>query len=80
MQQSTKLRRLRKEALAIVYSVQHLQPYLYGRCLTLVTDYKPKVWFKNSKDSRFRETRQRFKVAEYDFAVVYVTSKNDQIL
>ena len=39
-----------KEALAIVYSVQHFRPYLYGRRFTLVTDHKTLVWFKNSKD------------------------------
>jgi Reverse transcriptase (RNA-dependent DNA polymerase). len=36
-----------KEALAIVYSVQHFRPYLYGHRFTLVTDHKPLVWFQN---------------------------------
>ena len=60
-----------KEALGIVYSVQHFRPYLYGRRFTLVTDHKPLVWFQNSKDPCSRVTRWRYKLAEYDFDVVY---------
>ena len=66
-----------KEALAIVYSVQHFRPYLYGRRFTLVTHHKPLVWFQNSKDPCSRVTRWRFKLAEYDFDVVYKAEKTN---
>ena len=46
-----------KEALAIVYSVLHYRPYLYGRKFTLVTDHKPLMWFRTCKDGNARVLR-----------------------
>ena len=66
-----------KEALAIVYSVQHFRLYLYGRRFTLVTNHKPLVWFQNSKDPCSRVTRWRFKLAEYAFDVVFKAGKTN---
>ena len=48
---------------------------IYGRKFTLVTDYKPLVWFQNSKDPCSRVSRWRLKLAEYDFDVVYKAGK-----
>ena len=48
-----------KEALAIVYSVLHFRPYLYGRKFTLVTDHKPLLWFRTWKDGNARVLRWR---------------------
>ena len=72
-----KLDTCEKEALAIVYSVQHFRPYLYGRRFTLVTDHKPFVLFQNSKDPCSRVARWGFKLAEYDFDVVYEARKTN---
>ena len=44
---------------------------MYGRKFTVVTDYKPLVWFQNSKDPCSRVSRWRLKLAEYDFDVIY---------
>ena len=64
-----------KEALVIVYSIQHFQPYLCGRHLTLVTDHKLLIWFQNSENPCSRVTRWRFKFAKYDSDVVYKAGK-----
>ena len=64
-----------KEALAIVYSVLHFRPYLYGRKFTLVTDHKPLLWFRNCKDGNARVLRWRLKLAEYEYDVVYKPGK-----
>ena len=64
-----------KEALAIVYSVLHFRPYLYGRKFTLVTDHKPLLWFRTCKDGNARVLRWRLKLAEYEYEVVYKAGK-----
>ena len=66
-----------KEALAIVYSVQHFRPYLYGHRFTLVTDHKPLVWFQKSTSPDSRVTKWRLKLLEYDFDVVYKAGKTN---
>jgi len=35
---------IEKELLAIVYSINHFQPYQYGLQFTLMTDYQPLRW------------------------------------
>lgn len=67
-----------KEVLAIVYCVKHFRqfrPYLYGRKVTLVTDHKPLLWFKNAQIANMRILRWRLKLAEYKYDVVYKASK-----
>ena len=66
---------MKKEALGIKFCVNHFGPYLYRRKFTLVIDYKPPVWFQNSKDPCSRVVRWRLKYAEYDFDVVYKAGK-----
>ena len=64
-----------KAALAIVYSVLHFRPYLYGRKFTLVTDHKPLLWFRTCKDGNARVLRWRLKLTEYEYDVVYKAGK-----
>ena len=62
-----------KEALAIVWGVEHFHLYLYGKKFTLITDHKPlEVSYgnKNAKSSA-RIERWVLRLQPYSFKVVY---------
>lgn len=64
-----------KELLAIVWSVKHFRPYLYGRKFTIVTDHKPLTWLFNCKDPGSKLVRWRLKLAEYDYKIIHKPGK-----
>ena len=68
---------IEKELLAIVYSVAHFRPYIYGRKFYLVTDHKPLVWLHSVKDPTSRLVRWRLKLAEYEYEIVYKAGKTN---
>lgn len=68
---------IEKELLAIVYSVLHFRPYLYGRKFQLVTDYKPLTWLHSVKDPSSRLVRWRLKLLEYEYDIVYKAGKTN---
>ena len=64
-----------KEALAIVFSINHFRPYLYGNKFTVVTDHKPLCWMREARDPTSRINRWRLRLSEYEFKVVYKAGK-----
>lgn len=57
---------IEKECLSIVWAVDKLSKYLYGRCFVLETDHKPLVYlntarFKNTRIARWSLFLQQFK-------------------
>ena len=51
----------KKEALAVIYSVQMFRSFVYGRNITIITDYQPLVWFKTA-DLNTHVQKWRFKL------------------
>lgn len=64
-----------KELLAIVWSVKHFRPYLYGRKFKIITDHRPLTWLFNVKDPGSRLIRWRLALEEYDYEILYKPGK-----
>lgn len=66
---------IEKECLAIIYSVSHFRPYLYGRKFTIITDHKPLVWLHSVKDPSSRLWKWKHKLSEYEYKIEYKAGK-----
>lgn len=66
---------IERELLAIVWSVKHFRPYLYGRKFKLITDHRPLTWLFSIKDPGSRLARWRLKLEEYDYEIIYKPGK-----
>lgn len=60
-----------RELLAIVWSIKHFRPYLYGRKFKIYTDHRPLQWLFNAKDPSSRLVRWRLLLEDYDFEIIY---------
>ena len=68
-----------KEALAIIWGVEHFHLYLYGNEFTLVTDHKPLEVIYGSRKSKpsARIERWVLRLQPYSFKVVYKPGSNN---
>ena len=62
-----------KEALSIVWAVEHFHLYLFGHSFTLITDHKPleTIYGHNKAKTSARIERWILRLQPYDFSVVY---------
>lgn len=70
---------IEKELLAIVWSVKHFRPYLYGRKFKIRTDHQPLVWLMNLKDPSSRLMRWRIKLEEYEYEIEYLKGTSNAV-
>jgi hypothetical protein len=70
---------IEKELLAIVWSVKHFRPYLYGRKFSIRTDHQPLKWLMNLKDPASRLMRWRIKLEEYNYEIDYVKGTSNAV-
>jgi len=68
----------RRELLAIVKAIDHFQPYLYGRKVTIRTDHASLQWLLNFKNPEGQIARWLNKLQTYDFCIVYRTGRSHQ--
>jgi hypothetical protein len=59
------------EALAAVWAIAHLRPYLYGQKFTLLNDHQPLKWLMESDKLTGKLTRWTLLLQKYDFKVVH---------
>lgn len=67
-----------KELLAIVDSVKHFRPYLFGTKFIILTDHKPLTYLMNCKDPSSRLVRWRLKLLEYTYEIKYKPGKTNK--
>lgn len=60
-----------KELLAVINSVEHFRPYLYGKKITIFTDHRPLQWLFNCKNPSSKLLRWRLRLEEYEYEVKY---------
>lgn len=66
-----------KELLAIVWSVKHFRPYVYGRKFTIFTDHRPLIYLFNMTNPSSRLIKFRLVLEEYDFTVEYIKGSHN---
>ena len=67
-----------KEALAVVWSVRLLRPYLEREHFTVRTDHSALRWMYTTTDGNARVLRWRLALAEFDFTVEYRPGRVNQ--
>ncbi|XP_041439585.1 uncharacterized protein LOC121400486 [Xenopus laevis] len=60
---------IEKECLAIVWALQKLQPYLYGREFTVVTDHNPLSWLQRVSGVNGKLLRWSLLLQQYNFTI-----------
>lgn len=63
---------IEKELMAIVYAIENLRHYLYGRTFVLYTDCKPLLYVMKNKNINGRLYRWKLSLLEYDFKIVHI--------
>ena len=60
-----------KECLAIVWAIQSLRVYLFGRAFCIQTDHHPLQWLQRMKNKNMRLTRWSLVLQPYKFVIVH---------
>ncbi|XP_040182571.1 uncharacterized protein LOC120915831 [Rana temporaria] len=66
-----------KECLALVWALKKLQPYLYGRAFTLLTDHNPLIWLNRVSGDNPRLLRWSLALQPYNFTLQYRPGKQN---
>ncbi|XP_040195045.1 uncharacterized protein LOC120928035 [Rana temporaria] len=60
-----------KECLALVWALKKLQPYVYGRSFTVMTDHNPLIWLNRVAGENGRLLRWSLALQPYNFTIQY---------
>ncbi|CAJ0940772.1 unnamed protein product [Ranitomeya imitator] len=69
---------IEKDCLAVVWALKKLQPYLYGRQFSLLTDHNPLVWLNRVSGDNARLLRWSLALQPLDFTIHYTPGKQKE--
>ena len=62
---------IEREALAVLYGLQKMHAYIYGRHITVATDHKPLLGVFTKATQSIRLERIALRAQDYDFTLIY---------
>lgn len=68
-----------KELLALVMTVEHYHPYLYGKKFIIYTDHAPLTFLPNKPNPHMRVERWMMRLSMYDYVIKYKPGKENFI-
>jgi transposase InsO family protein len=68
-----------REALAVVWALEHFNTYCEGHKYTLITDHQALAYIHSNKDSKKRIHRLALKLANYDVKLFYKPGKENHM-
>ncbi|CAM4711668.1 unnamed protein product [Caretta caretta] len=63
---------IKKECLPMVWALQKLEPYLFGRHFTIYTDHSPLTWLHQMKGANAKLLMWSLLLQDYDMDIVHV--------
>ena len=70
---------IEKELLAILDSVKHFRPYLFGKKFTVETDHNALTWLYKIKEPNSKLIRWKLKLEEFDFDIIHKKGKENAV-
>lgn len=68
-----------REALAVLFCIEKLRPYIEGTHFTVITDHWSLCWLNNLKDPTGRLARWNLKLQQYSFDIIHRKGKDNVV-
>ncbi|CAM5100944.1 unnamed protein product [Eretmochelys imbricata] len=68
-----------KECYAIVYALEKLRPYVWGRRFHLQTDHAPLKWLHTVKENNKKLLRWSLALQDFDFDIQHISGASNKV-
>ncbi|KAL1130399.1 hypothetical protein AAG570_013337 [Ranatra chinensis] len=70
---------IERELLGVVWAVEHIRSYVWGRQFRIKTDQKPLVWVEGLRETSARITRWKERLAPYAFQITHTKGRDNLV-